>query len=155
MKTIKSGFSAWIMRSTKAVVLRSEQEGIWFGNTSRQDVVLPSAKCISATCSILNSPFFLNRSSFFSPNTDFGTKKQREKTTTPKKWEGEIRGVLFFAIVVIYLKSANPMPSALSSSYRYRESESSPSLACSVELKCASQSHIQDKESFTYWSSSY
>jgi hypothetical protein len=64
----------------------------------------------------LNPPFFLNRSSFFTPNTDFGTKKQREKTTTPKKWEGETLGVFFFAIVVIYLKSANPMPSALSHS---------------------------------------
>lgn len=62
VKTMRSGFSAEIMRLIKAVVLRSEQPATWLGSTSKQGVVLPFAKCISATCRILNSPFCLNRS---------------------------------------------------------------------------------------------
>ena len=42
VKTIRSGFSARIMRFIKAVVLRSEQVAIWYENTSSQGVVFPS-----------------------------------------------------------------------------------------------------------------
>lgn len=43
VKTIRSGFSALIIRLMKILVLRSEQWESWLGKTSSHGVFLPSA----------------------------------------------------------------------------------------------------------------
>lgn len=99
VKTMRSGFSAAMTRDMKAVVLRSEQWAFWLGSTSRHRVVAPFPKCISATCSILNSPFTPNLS-FRRCCADAGTKQKLTRAVERRKKSNK---VLLFRLSAIVL----------------------------------------------------
>lgn len=106
---MRSGFSARIIRSTKTVVLRSEQPETWSGRTLRHGVDLPSAKCMSATCKILNWPFRPKRSGGVGGGAGEGAEIfASAKTKTEKRERKRKKDTGFSAIGDVFLKLLFP-----------------------------------------------
>ncbi|KAG2293358.1 hypothetical protein Bca52824_040027 [Brassica carinata] len=100
---MRSGFSAAMTRDKKAVVLRSEQCANWLGRTFLHRVVAPFAKCISATCSILNWPFTPKLSLRLCADAE--AKQRPTKDTERRKKSNNLVFVLLSAIVMAPVKS--------------------------------------------------